>query len=601
MNESMAAIDFYSPIDVDALPDDPMVLKQLLLELLKLLKTETKRREQVERNMDLLIRRLSQSRGHTPAEGQQVLFEINGDAEPTPAGPLQAKNANDSSTKTRKHTPHGRRRPPKDAEEREVIHDLTPDAKQQLGGENNLLPLPDVITYQFEYVAARFIVVKHVQKKYLRRDLTGAGATGFTNGEPSQCDVAGVEEIASEPASSPILQDAVAITNEVPVPPRHHEQLGVEFVDVAIDPSVLSSSKIVLAPKPPQALPGCEAAPGLLAYIWLSKYGDHLPLYRLERITQRYGIRFPRSTTCDWMMNLASALDDLMNVAIDEVLQSKVLNTDDTSVRMQDSDTGQIRIARFWNYLGDEEHPLTVFDFTLSRERDGPATFLKNYEGYLQADAYSVYDGIYLKSRGSIVEVACWQHARAKYKEAVASDPTLASMAIAHIKCLYTVEEKIRELCQGEWNGLSLDERALRIQSLRQEESVPVLDGFKKWLDATVGKVLPKSPLAEALRYTLNQWEALRVYTTCGRLAIDNNSSERAHRGIAIGRKNWLFVGSERGGHAAAVHFTFIASCVRNKVDPFAWLVDVLERLPTTKKEDLRELLPHRWKPAPKS
>jgi hypothetical protein len=570
MTESTAAIDFYSPIDPATLPNDPMVLKQLLLELLKVLKSETKRREEVERNMDLLIRQLNKPRGLKPGEGQQVLFDVSGPAEPVSAEPSVAEPPAppviaSSEAAARKRTPHGRRRPPQNLEQREVIHDLSDDAKQQLGGPDNLLPLPDVVTYKYEYEAARLIVVKHVQKKYLRRDLAnGASTSDRSQGNDVAAFDAGSDDTSEQTAAS-------------------------------------ASPKIILASKPPEVLPGCQAAPGMLSFIWLSKYGDHLPLYRLERITQRYGLSFPRSTTCDWMMNLGDGLGGLMGVAIDEVLKSKVLHTDDTSVRMQDPETGQVRIARFWNYLGDEEHPLTVFDFTLSRQRDGPATFLKNYQGHLQADAYSVYDGIYLGSEGRIVEVACWQHARAKYKEALASDPTRAAVALAHIKCLYTVEQEIRELNAREWQGLPLEERVLRIEAIRRAKSVPVLDAFKIWLDGVVRELLPKSPLAEAVRYTLNQWQALRVYITCGRLAIDNNAAERAHRGIAIGRKNWLFVGSERGGRAAAVHFSFIASCVRNKIDPFAWLVDILHRLPATAKEEWVNLLPHRWKPAIKS
>src|SRR5262245_57321772 len=191
MNESMAAIDLYSPIDVDTLPDDPAVLKQLLLELLKLLKSETRRREQVKRNMDLLIRQLNKPRGQQPAEGQQVLFDTSGASEPDPAGPAVAPEAAaPESAPARRNRPHGRRRPPKTLEEREDIHDLSDDLKQQLGGVGNLLPLPDVVTYQYEYLAARLIVVKHVQKKYLRRDLTNAGAPACTNGDHSPGDEA---------------------------------------------------------------------------------------------------------------------------------------------------------------------------------------------------------------------------------------------------------------------------------------------------------------------------------------------------------------------------------------------------------------------------
>ncbi len=358
-----------------------------------------------------------------------------------------------------------------------------------------------------------------------------------------------------------------------------------------------SNGRIVLARKR-LALPSCEAGPGLLAFIWLSKYGDHLPLYRLETITQRYGISFPRSTTCGWMMELGEVLQPLWKLMVDEVLLSRVIHTDDTTVPLQDPDTGQRSTARFWNYIGDEEHALTVLEFTRTHQRIGPARFLANYRGYLQADAYNGYDGLYLEPGGRIIEVGCWQHARKRYKEAVPSD-VRASCALAFIKSLYAVEEKIRKLRQGEWRTQTLDERAARIVEIRQRDSVPLLKSFREWIDKTVGNTLPKSKLGEAFGYTLNQWEALNQYPNCGLLDIDNNEAERAHRGIAIGRNNWNFVGSERGGRAAATHFSFIASCKMNAVEPFAYLVDVLTRLPSTPTAELRQLLPNRWKPQP--
>jgi len=350
--------------------------------------------------------------------------------------------------------------------------------------------------------------------------------------------------------------------------------------------------KILLAEKP--KLPECEAAPGLLAYIWLSKYGDHLPLYRLESITERYGIAFTRSTTCGWMMQLADWLRPLWKWMCDEVRRSRVIHTDDTTVPLQDPITGQKSQARFWNYIGDEEHRLIVLEFTRTHERDGPARFLIDYRGYLQADAYNGYDGIYLDSGGRIIEVGCWQHARKRYKESAKSD-VRAYLALAFIKSMYAIEKEIRALRESDWSKLTLDERAARIVEIRQRDTVPLLKAFREWIDKTHGDVLPKSALGDAFRYTLNQWEALNQFPSCGLLSIDNNPAERAHRGIAIGRKNWLHVGSERGGHAAAIHFSFIASCKMNGIDPFAYLVDVIPRIPLTAESELGQLAPHRW------
>jgi hypothetical protein len=204
----------------------------------------------------------------------------------------------------------------------------------------------------------------------------------------------------------------------------------------------------------------------------------------------------------------------------------------------------------------------------------------------------------YLDSGGRIIDVGCWQHARKRYKEAAESD-VRGHCALAFIKSMYAVEKTIRELRQTEWLDLPLDERAARILEVRQRDTTPLLKSFREWIDNTIGSVLPKSKLGEAFRYTLNQWDALNQFASSGLLSIDDNPAERAHRGIAIGRKNWLHVGSERGGHAAAIHFSFIASCKMNRIDPFAYLVDILHRLPTTSETDLWQLSPHRWTKPP--
>jgi hypothetical protein len=334
-----------------------------------------------------------------------------------------------------------------------------------------------------------------------------------------------------------------------------------------------------------------------LAFVWLSKFGDHLPLYRQETITRRFGIHLARSTLCRWMIDLAEALQELYQLMIAEVLRSRALHTDDTTVQRQDVETGKWSTARFWNYVGDEAYPLTVYQYTLTHERTHPATFLRDYQGYLQADAYNGYDGIYLESGGAIIEVGCWQHARKRFQAAQASD-LRAQVALAFIKSLYAIEKRIRRCKASEWAELSIDERAERVRQVRQQETVPLLHNFGIWLREVQGSVLPKSELGEAIRYTLNQWDALQVFTTCGLLDADNNEAERGHRGIAIGRKNWRMVGSDRGGEAAAIHFSFISSCKMNNVEPFTYLVDVLRRLPDTPREQLIELLPHRWKPS---
>jgi transposase len=290
---------------------------------------------------------------------------------------------------------------------------------------------------------------------------------------------------------------------------------------------------------------------------------------------------------------------------LEEVLASDSLNTDDTPVNVRDAHGKKRYQGRFWTYIGDDLHPHTVLRYTPNHTRDGPggpADVLKNYAGFVQADAFSGYDAIYLSSHGRIVEVACWAHARRKFFEAQSADRARAEIAIAHIAQLYAVEKELRKLCQEDWRELDRAERFARIVAERQARSLPVLKLFGDWLEAEAPRVLPKSPLRAAMEYTRNNWTALNQYAHHGHLTIDNNAAERALRGIAIGRRNWLFLGSDRGGRAAAVHFSLIASCLRNGVEPFAYLRDLLTRLPTllpgASRDALRSLLPDCWKPA---
>lgn len=522
-------VDFYSPLDSAALPDDPAVLKQLLVQLVSLLRHETKRREDVERNMDLLLRKLNAPRSTAPVPGHRFLFDPAEFLE-EPASKASAETPEKTTEETtettskRKARPHGRRQPPAHLEQTDVVHDLPAAVKDQIGAAN-LVPLADVVTYQYDYQAAKLLVLRHVQKKYLVQD----DETPSDSSAPSD----------ATHAEPPLAAEPPEATREEPLAGR---------------PTPTSSAKILLGSKA-LALPGCEAAPGLLAFVWLSKYGDHLPLYRLETISERFGMTFSRSTTCDWMMELAEVLHPLWELMVREVLRARVIHTDDTTVPLQDPVTGRISTARFWNYLDDQEQRLAVFEFTDSHERKWPARFLENYRGYLQADAYNGYDGIYLESPGRIIEVGCWQHARKRYKEAAKID-SRAAIAMAFIKSLYKIEQRLRQWCREEGQTLTLDERAARILEVRQREAQPLVDSFRAWIDKTIGNVLPKSKLGEALGYTLNQWGALGEFLKCGLLDMDNNAAERAHRGIAIGRKNWMKVVGPRGGKAAAMHFS---------------------------------------------
>jgi transposase len=351
--------------------------------------------------------------------------------------------------------------------------------------------------------------------------------------------------------------------------------------------------QVVLAPKPPQPLDKALPGSGLLAQILVDKYQDHIPLHRSEQRFERLGAALPRSTMCDWMASCAVLLTPLWQLLKQWVLQSKVLHTDDTTVPVRDETRSDHRYGRLWDYIGDEAHPGIVFDYTVSHARDGPATFLKDFQGFLQADAYGGYDGIYTGSKGAIIEVGCWAHARNKFADADSTDPERVLAAKAWVRKLYDVEDEAEAIIAAK-DLAGAQAAAVRLR-LRQEKSVPLLTSLRQWLGTEKEQVLPKSPIAAAINYVLNQWQALNRYTTDGDLHIDNNLSERTLKLIGMGRINWLFLGSDHGGQTAAALFSFTASCKHLRIDTFTYLRDVFERLPTHPADRLEALLPHRW------
>ena len=339
---------------------------------------------------------------------------------------------------------------------------------------------------------------------------------------------------------------------------------------------------VVVADKPAKVIEKGLPGPGLIAHVITSKYCDHLPLYRQQFMLARQGVELSRKTLCGWVMTAADKVQPLINAMTREVLASKVIHTDDTPVRVQGEGTNGAFTGRLWVYVGDGEHPYTVYDYTPSRKRDGPAAFLDEYKGYLQADAFGGYDGIY--ASGDVIEVACWAHARRKFYDARSTESNRAHQVLAWIRQLYDIERDAKKL------------DAEQRRASRETKSNPLLDAVKKWFDEQQPKLLPKSPIGQAVTYALGNWTALTRYLDDGILDIDNNEAEQALRGIAVGRKNWLFLGSDRGGRAAANHYTLIQSAKRHGLDPFAYLRDVLLRITTEPNADLHALLPDRWK-----
>lgn len=341
--------------------------------------------------------------------------------------------------------------------------------------------------------------------------------------------------------------------------------------------------QVTVAPKPCQPIEKGLPGPGMLAHVVVSKYADHLPLHRQENILRRQGVDVSRSTMCGWMAAVADLLDPLYALMKGSVLGSKVLHTDDTPVPVQDESVpGKTKTGRLWVYLGDRGHPYAVFDYTPTRKRDGPKDFLAGYKGYLQADAFGGYDGIF--AGGDVIELACMAHARRKFYDARTTDPVRALDAVARIRLLYDVEKTAKDL--------SSDLR----RELRRQQSVPVLADLGRWLDDQARTVLPRSPLGNAIGYARNNWAALNRYLDDGDLDIDNNAAERALRCVAIGRKNWMFAGSDKGGRTAAVLYSFVGSAKLHGLDPFEYLRDVIGRISAHPMRRIHEFLPDAWK-----
>lgn len=514
--------------DAAPLPSDVATCHALLAQLLEANAQLQRRTEQLEHQLDQLLRRLYGPRSEQVDPNQLSLFDNGVVPESPPAEP--AETAPTISPAPVKNG-HGRRRLPANLPRRRLEHELPAESLPCPGCGQVRIKIGTETSEQLEYEPASLYVVEHVRFKYACR---------------------GCQE------------------------------------------------HVVVADKPPQPIDKGLPGPGLLAFTAVSKYGDHLPLYRLEEILARSGVEIPRSTTCGWMRQCAELLEPLYQRMAHEVLRSKVIHTDDTPVPVQDRALPRTRTGRFWAYCGDRQHPYSVYDYTPSRKRDGPAEFLKNFTGYLQADAFGGYDGIYAGSKGQIIEVACWAHARRKFHEAQRTAGRVAHDALARIGQLYALERELSESCAGTWSELALEERYDRIASARKQRAAPLLTALRTWLDAQQAAALPKSPIGQAIAYAISNWDALARYPEQGYLAIDNNLAERTLRPAAIGRKNWLFVGNDQGGRTAAVLFTLMASAKSCGADPFAWLRDVLAQLPALvaaqpTPPDVSELLPDRW------
>ena len=344
--------------------------------------------------------------------------------------------------------------------------------------------------------------------------------------------------------------------------------------------------KIVQAPLPSRPIERGRPGPGLLAHVLVSKYADHCPLYRQSGIYEREGIDLDRSTLADWVGRSASLLEPLADAIARHVRAGQAIFADDTPLKMQAK--GKCAITRIWTYVRDErawggaDPPAAWYEFTTNRKGEHPATHLASFKGWMHADGYAGFNDLYRS--GAIQEVACLAHIRRKFVDVFQSRGLeVAEEAIRRIAGLYAVEKEAR--------GLTPDERV----RLRQQRAKPILDDLVTWLAAQLTRIPGKSELAKAIRYALTRLKKLRPYLDHGFLEIDNNSAERAMKPVAIGRKNYLFVGSESGGKAAAIAYTLIETAKLNGVDPQAWLTWVLGRIADQKITRLDDLMPWRY------
>lgn len=348
--------------------------------------------------------------------------------------------------------------------------------------------------------------------------------------------------------------------------------------------------KLVQAPVAPHVIDKGLATSGLLAQVLVAKYADHLPLYRQEAIFARAGLAIPRSTLAQWVGSCGVQLQPLVEAMRQELLGQRVLHADETPVQMLDPGAGKTHRAYLWTYCSSALQPtrLVVFDFAESRAGRHPAEFLRHpgedaWRGALVCDDYSGYKALFASG---VTEAGCLAHARRKFHELWANHKSaVGEQALAFFGRLYEIEREVADL------------DAERRRCIRQDRARPIADMLHAWLAAQREKVPPGSATAKAIDYSLGRWRALTRYIDHGDLPADNNWAENQIRPVAIGRSNWLFAGSLRAGKRAAAVMSLIHSARMNGHDPYAYLRDVLERLPAQRASEIGELLPHRWQP----
>ncbi len=451
------------------------------------------------------------------------------------------KRAPEAETPKRQARPHGRSPLPEHLERRDVVFDLTEAEKLCPCCGKPRVCIGTQATEQLDMEPARFFVRRTIKKSYACQD----------------CD-----------------------PETVPVEQRFQTAGPAEVGPIA------------------RGLCG----PGLLAHVIVAKYADHTPVHRLAGQLGRSGVGIARSTLGDWLAGAAELFGPLHELMHRRLLLSRVIHDDDTTVKLRVVGAQKTSKAHLWVGIGDADHPYVVFDFTADYTRGGPEKFFQGYKGYLQADALAQYEGLYGPDK--VKHVCCWAHARRKFVAAVEGGDGRGQAALEMIRRLYAVERALPALLPPSDDPVKQQQRRQREEQrkrLREQQARPVLEEMKRWLDEHKGsgKVLPKTPLGQAIGYALNNWEALCRYLEAGYLAIDNNLSERTLRAVALGRNNWGVIGSEAGGKTAAVLYTMVQTCKHLGIDPLVYLKEALPGLfalgEEPKEEQLLEWLPDVW------
>jgi transposase len=475
--------------------------------------------------------------------------------------------------------------------------DTAKSLTESLQGENKLL------RQKLDLFLARYFGgTKNESLAPKQLELLLAGLEALSAPAPAaERPVAPRASVTVRPARQPLpanleTEHVVLEPAEVQQQPEGWRKLGEEVTEeldwkpakfikrLYIRPKYANAERIVIAPLPARLIEKGLPGAGLLTQVIVGKYEDHLPLYRQEKIyRERHGVNLARQTLCGWVAAAADWLSPIYREMKAALVARDYLQADETPIRYLDSDVkGKSQQGWLWTY--SQPRGDVVFEWHISRSREGPREFLKEFKGKLQTDGYGVYESLSRERGQELILVGCWAHARRGFHEALVEGRS-AAWLVGQIGKLYAVEKHLREQYAGP---------QLRA-AVRAWQSRPILERLRRAMEVVRRRVLPKSLLGQAIDYTLARWESLTRYVDDGRLEIDNNLCENAIRPTAVGKKNFLFVGHPEAGQRSAVIYSVLGSCRRHGINPDEYLRDIFERLPKAKTSDLKSLTPAAW------